>query len=162
MLNSQAAKQIKSKGKLTQIEDIRLQTGCLCFGLRAPHQCSADAGADTWQNASFTLATLHNRPGWLKPDCSSRVYISNRIDYGACCTYLFIPKAIGNRKGDCGLSCSRWQTQPEKICKSAQISVIRSAHCTDLCWFADFLRLCLSPRTSSRTISFSISNSVWC
>ena len=27
--------------------------------------------------------------------------------------------------------------------------------------FADFLRLCLSPRTTSRTISFSISNSFW-
>ena len=27
--------------------------------------------------------------------------------------------------------------------------------------FADFLRLCLSPRTTSRTISFSISNSSW-
>ena len=27
-------------------------------------------------------------------------------------------KTIGNRKGDCAWSCSRWQTQPEKICKS--------------------------------------------
>ena len=27
--------------------------------------------------------------------------------------------------------------------------------------FADFLRLCLSPQTTSRTISFSISNSFW-
>ena len=29
-----------------------------------------------------------------------------------------ILKAIGNRKGHCAWSCSRWQTQPEKICKS--------------------------------------------
>ena len=44
--------------------------------------------------------------------------------------------------------------------RNAQISVINSAHCTDLCFaIADFLRLCLSPRTTSRTISFSISNS---
>ena len=28
-----------------------------------------------------------------------------------------ILKTIGNRKGDCAWSCSRWQTQPEKICK---------------------------------------------
>ena len=28
-----------------------------------------------------------------------------------------IPKTNGNRKGDCAWSCSRWQTQPEKICK---------------------------------------------
>ena len=27
--------------------------------------------------------------------------------------------------------------------------------------FADFLKLCLSPRTTSLTISFSISNSFW-
>ena len=30
----------------------------------------------------------------------------------------FILKTIGNRKGDCAWSCSRWQTQPEKISKS--------------------------------------------
>ena len=28
-----------------------------------------------------------------------------------------ILKTIGNRKGDCAWSCSRWQAQPEKICK---------------------------------------------
>ena len=28
-----------------------------------------------------------------------------------------IPKTIGNRKGDCAWSCSRWQTQPETISK---------------------------------------------
>ena len=28
-----------------------------------------------------------------------------------------ILKTIGNRKEDCAWSCSRWQTQPEKICK---------------------------------------------
>ena len=32
--------------------------------------------------------------------------------------YILILKTIGNRKGDCAWSCSRWQTQPEKICKS--------------------------------------------
>ena len=31
---------------------------------------------------------------------------------------LIILKTIGNRKGDCAWSCSRWQTQPVKICKS--------------------------------------------
>ena len=30
---------------------------------------------------------------------------------------LCIPKTIGKRKGDCARKCSRWQTQPEKICK---------------------------------------------
>ena len=32
--------------------------------------------------------------------------------------YILILKSTGNRKGDCAWSCSRWQTQPEKICKS--------------------------------------------
>ena len=43
--------------------------------------------------------------------------------------------------------------------RNAQISVINSAYVL-ICalQFADFLRLCLSPRTTSRTISFSIFN----
>ena len=28
-----------------------------------------------------------------------------------------LPKTIGNRKEDCAWRCSRWQTQPEEICK---------------------------------------------
>ena len=73
---------------------------------------------------------------------------------------LLILKTIGNRKGDCAWSCSRWQTQPEKICKSQRTNQCHSLRI--LYWFvlcSDFLRLCLSPRTTSRTISFSISNS---
>ena len=72
-----------------------------------------------------------------------------------------ILKTIGNRKGDCAWSCSRWQTQPEKISKSQ-----RTNQCHSLCtlnWFVLCNLLifsgCLSPRTTSRTISFSISNS---
>ena len=48
--------------------------------------------------------------------------------------YILILKTIGNRKGDCAWSCSRWQTQPEKICKSQ-----RTNQCHSLCtlyWFA--------------------------
>ena len=44
-----------------------------------------------------------------------------------------ILKTIGNRKGSCAWSCSRWQTQPEKICKSQ-----RTNQCHSLCtlyWF---------------------------
>ena len=33
------------------------------------------------------------------------------------CNIELILKTIGNRKGDLTWSCSRWQTQPEKICK---------------------------------------------
>ena len=44
-----------------------------------------------------------------------------------------IPKTIGNRKGDCPWSCSRWQTQPDKICKSQRTNQCRShCICTDL------------------------------
>ena len=43
------------------------------------------------------------------------------------------PKTLGNRKGDCARSCSRWQKQPEKSanCK-AQISTISRVNDTDL------------------------------
>ena len=47
--------------------------------------------------------------------------------------YVLILKTIGNRKGDCAWCCARWQTQPEKICKSQ-----RTNQCHSLCtlyWF---------------------------
>ena len=53
------------------------------------------------------------------------------------------------------------QTQPEKICnKFAKHKSVQCANDTDMC-VADFLKLCLSPRTTSRTTPFSISNSFW-
>ena len=39
---------------------------------------------------------------------------------------LLILKTIGNRKGDCAWSCSRGQTQPEKICKSQRTNQCHS------------------------------------
>ena len=44
-----------------------------------------------------------------------------------------ILKTIGNRKWDCAWSCSRWQTQPEKICKSQRTNQCHSLH--TLYWF---------------------------
>ena len=71
-----------------------------------------------------------------------------------------ILKTIGNRKGDCAWSCSRWQTHcPKKICKLQSTNQYEWMTLICALRFADFLRLCLSPRTTSRTISFSISNS---
>ena len=70
-----------------------------------------------------------------------------------------IPKTIGNRKRGCAWGCARvinttWENLQIEKHKSGRRS-FRSLN-----WFiADFLRLCLSPRTTSRTISFSISNS---
>ena len=49
------------------------------------------------------------------------------------CIILLTPKTIGNRKRDCAWSCSRWQTQPQKICKPQ-----RTNQCHSLCtlyWF---------------------------
>ena len=40
--------------------------------------------------------------------------------------WQLILKTIGNRKGDCAWSCSRWQTQPEKICKSQRTNQCHS------------------------------------
>ena len=47
--------------------------------------------------------------------------------------YILILKTIGNRKGDCAWSCSRWQTQPEKICKSQRTNQCHSLR--TLYWF---------------------------
>ena len=46
-----------------------------------------------------------------------------------------ILKTVGNnsRKGDCAWSCSRWQTQPEKICKSQHTNQCHSVR--TLYWF---------------------------
>ena len=44
-----------------------------------------------------------------------------------------ILKTIGNRKGDCAWSCSRGQTQPEKICKSQRTNQCHSLR--TLYWF---------------------------
>ena len=48
-------------------------------------------------------------------------------------TIRLILKTIGNRKGDCAWSCSRWQTQPEKICKSQRTNQCHSLR--TLYWF---------------------------
>ena len=44
-----------------------------------------------------------------------------------------ILKTIGNRKGDHAWRCSRWQTQPEKICKSQRTNQCHSLR--TLYWF---------------------------
>ena len=49
---------------------------------------------------------------------------------------VLILKTIGNRKGDCAWSCSRWQTQPEKISKSQrtnQCHLLRTLNWFVLC-----------------------------
>ena len=46
---------------------------------------------------------------------------------------LLIPKNIGNRKWECAWSFSRWQTQPEKICKSQRTNQCHSLR--TLYWF---------------------------
>ena len=48
---------------------------------------------------------------------------------------LLIPKIIGNREGDCAWSCSRWQTQPEKICKSQRTIANQCHSLRTLYWF---------------------------
>ena len=53
-----------------------------------------------------------------------------RVDLAFCHDIL---KTIGNRKGDCAWSCSRWQTQPEKICKSQRTNQCHSLR--TLYWF---------------------------
>ena len=47
--------------------------------------------------------------------------------------YVLILKTLGNRKGDCAWSCSRWQTQPEEISKSQRTNQCHSLR--TLYWF---------------------------
>ena len=89
---------------------------------------------------------------------------------------ILIPKAIGNtcRKRDSVRGCSRWQTQPEKICRwqstnqfggqnakgallictlrSADFSQVAKRRIADLCFvICRFSQVVLSPRATSRT-----------
>ena len=52
---------------------------------------------------------IPEQPGWKTASRSTEQISKKGIK--------LILKTIGNRKGDCAWSCSRWQTQPEKICK---------------------------------------------
>ena len=51
---------------------------------------------------------IPEQPGWKNSKYSEQISKTG---------IKLILKTIGNRKGDCAWSCSRWQTQPEKICK---------------------------------------------
>ena len=59
--------------------------------------------------------------------------MNERKKRGPCRYTKLILKTIGNRKGDCAWSCSRWQTQPEKICKSQRTNQCHSLR--TLYWF---------------------------
>ena len=64
----------------------------------------------------------------------------------------------------CAWGCSGWWTLPEKICRSqsANQSAELNRRLTDLCLaICRFFQVMLSPQATSRTISFTISNSVW-
>ena len=76
------------------------------------------------------------------------IWLCHIVLLAAVCTYItpwpfwnhwwvqrnkLILKTIGNRKGDCAWSCSRWQTQPEKICKSQRTNQCHSLR--TLYWF---------------------------
>ena len=58
---------------------------------------------------------------------------SRTIGSASALPIILILKTIGNRKGDCAWSCSRWQTQPEKICKSQRTNQCHSL--PTLYWF---------------------------
>ena len=47
---------------------------------------------------------------------------------------LLVPRTTGNRKWVCAWSCSRWQTQPEKISKLQSTNQFKRVNDTDLCF----------------------------
>ena len=68
---------------------------------------AACSGTRRIKGASDERASL---PTWSQNFSRSTEQISKK-------GIKLILKTIGNRKGDCAWSFSRWQTQPEKICK---------------------------------------------
>ena len=81
------------------------------------------------------------------------------------CTYILIPKTIGNRKRDCAWGCA-WGINT--TCENLQIEKHKSVRWAEQTpsWFVLFdLQIfsggVYSPSATSRTISFSISNSFW-
>ena len=75
-----------------------------------------------------------------------------------------IPKTNGNRKRDCAWGCARGiNTTWENLqIENTNQEGVRSAHRTDLCFLiCRFSQVVFIPRATSRTISFSISNSFW-
>ena len=76
----------------------------------------------------YSMADRHaTRWKWSSPPLQP---IENGADWG---TKELILKTIGTRKGYCAWSCSRWQTQPEKICKSQRTNQCHSLR--TLYWF---------------------------
>ena len=88
---------------------------------RSTYRCTRAAAGRSWQvlrlcsGRMFTY-TLSQPKSWLPTDMVK----------------ILILKTIGNRKGDCAWSCSRWQT-PEKICKSQRTNQCHSLR--TLYWF---------------------------
>ena len=78
-----------------------------------------------------TALSLYIAQGRLRKDIR---YPSSSQRQNRCHSkWKLILKTIGNRKGDCAWSCSRWQTQPEKICKSQRTNQCHSLR--TLYWF---------------------------
>ena len=69
--------------------------------------CCDRAAAQVKQHSSTYWP---EQPGWKTASSRSTEQISKK-------GIKLILKTIGNRKGDCAWSCSRWQTQPGEICK---------------------------------------------
>ena len=71
----------------------------------------------SWLNFSqLILQLLWCRESMVMSSVQVQWYTINKL----------ILKTIGNRKGDCAWSCSRWQTQPEQICKSQRTNQCHS------------------------------------
>ena len=69
------------------------------------------------------------RTSWVQwRPCQRHFLLENLV-------YLLILKTIGNRKGDCAWSCSRWQAQPEKICKLQRTNQCDCHSLRTLYWF---------------------------
>ena len=123
----------------------------------------------TFRNSSHSA---HCRMAWLTGDRSSKA--NDRIS--GCTVLLYsrkkskkwiklIPKTIGNRKRDCAWGCAwgintTWKNLQIEKHKSGR-RTFRSPNWFVLFDLQNFSGGVYSPSATSRTISFSISNSFW-
>ena len=97
-----------------------------CEGKSIPSQ-PRDSTQGIW---SFSHTLCQGVFGTFDTTCSVGPSTDRRRHHS---TVILIPKTIGNRKGDCAWSCSRWQAEPEEICKSQRTNQCHSLR--TLYWF---------------------------
>ena len=121
----------------------------LCFSHRWAHLglCLRGGGGGGWRgrDLAWQPAVKHQSPAakaTTNDSCNRAVtWVNERIPQQRTTStepiskkgIKSIPKTVGNWKRDCAWICSRWQTQPEKICNLQRANQYNVGVDTDLC-----------------------------